>query len=239
MSKNQHVIVIGGSSGIGLATAATLIERGYRVTIAGRDAAKLDAANRHLGGKASAIIADSTDAAALRALFDKVGPFDHLVTTVSSGRGLGTFAELDLADLSQGFIEKVQAQLLSAQIALKTIRKDGSITFVSAASAAMSSPGMAGVATVNGAMNSPVVALAAELKPLRVNAVAPGVIDTPWWNTLPAEQRSQAFAHFAGLAPAGRIGTSEDVADTIAFLIGNSFVTGQRLYCDGGLSLVA
>lgn len=239
MKTQQHVIVIGGSSGIGLATAATLLERGYRVTIAGRDVAKLEAANGRLGGKTMTVAADSTDRAALSRLFETAGSFDHLVTTVSSGRGLGAFAELDLSDLTKGFAEKVQAQLLSAQLALKTIRKDGSITFVSAASAAMSSPGLAGVATVNGAMNSPVAALAAELKPLRVNAVAPGVIDTPWWETLSAERRNEAFAHFAGLTPAGRIGTSEDVADAIAFLIGNSFVSGQRLYCDGGLSLVA
>jgi NAD(P)-dependent dehydrogenase (short-subunit alcohol dehydrogenase family) len=81
--------------------------------------------------------------------------------------------------------------------------------------------------------------LAAELKPLRVNAVTPGVVDTPWWDFVAAEQRQAAFAEYAGKAPVGRIGTPDDIASAIAFLIGNSFVTGHVLTCDGGLRLAA
>lgn len=81
--------------------------------------------------------------------------------------------------------------------------------------------------------------LAAELKPLRVNGVSPGVVDTPWWNFLPPEQRDSVFADFAGRTPVGRVGRPEDIAEAIAFLIGNGFMSGHVITCDGGVSLGA
>ena len=81
--------------------------------------------------------------------------------------------------------------------------------------------------------------LAAELRPLRVNAVTPGVVDTPWWDFVDAEQRRAVFADYAGKSPVGRVGTPDDIAKAIAFLISDSFVTGHVLTCDGGLRLAA
>jgi NAD(P)-dependent dehydrogenase (short-subunit alcohol dehydrogenase family) len=81
--------------------------------------------------------------------------------------------------------------------------------------------------------------LAAELRPLRVNAVTPGVVDTPWWDFMDPEQRRDAFAGFARRTPVGRVGAPDDIAKAIAFLIDNDFVTGHVLTCDGGLRLGA
>lgn len=67
---------------------------------------------------------------------------------------------------------------------------------------------------------------------------SPGVIDTPWWNWMPEDQKREAFKKFAAAAPAGRVGRPEDVAESIVFLIGNSFMTGCVLECDGGLRLI-
>ena len=114
----------------------------------------------------------------------------------------------------------------------------GSMTFVSAISARAANPGTSGLAAINSAIEGLVKPLAVELRPRRVNAVSPGVIDTPWWSWMPDDQKQSTFARFAAATPVGRVGRPEDVAQAIVFLIGNSFMTGCVLECDGGLRLV-
>ena len=124
-----------------------------------------------------------------------------------------------------------------AQAALLVLRDDGSLTFVTAGSAGSSRPGTAGLAAVNAAVEAMVPVLAVELAPIRVNAVSPGVIDTPWWDGADPEVRRQAFDTFAATAPAGRVGRPEDVAEAIGFLIDGTFTTGVVLPVDGGSRL--
>lgn len=100
-------------------------------------------------------------------------------------------------------------------------------------------PGTAGLAPVNGAIERTVPVLAVELKPLGGNAESPGVVDTPWWDILPPEQRREVFADFAGRTPVGRIGRPEDIALAISFLISNGFMSGHVITCDGGMHLAA
>jgi NAD(P)-dependent dehydrogenase (short-subunit alcohol dehydrogenase family) len=238
-TASQHVVIIGGTSGIGLGTARRLAGDGYRVTIAGRNEDRLAAAREALDGKVEARPLDARDKARVSAFFEAVGPLDHLVLAQGSGRGMGPFATLDLAEVRGGFEDKVLSHLSCAQTALPTIQKDGSITFISAVSAEMAAPGTAGLAAVNGALAVVTPVLAAELRPLRVNAVTPGVVDTPWWDFMDADQRRAAFAQFAGRTPVGRVGAPDDIAKAIAFLIGNDFVTGHVLTCDGGIRLGA
>ena len=235
----EHAVIIGGTSGIGLASARRLADLGLKVTIAGRDQRRLAAAREALSGKADALPLDAADRAQVGDFFQTVGAFDHLVLALGSGRGFGPFATLDLGEVRRGFEEKVWPHLNCAQAALPTIRKDGSITFISAVSAEMAAPGTAGLAAANGALTVVTPILAAELKPLRVNAVTPGVVDTPWWDFVDAEQRRAVFADYAGKSPVGRVGKPDDIAGAIAFLIANSFVTGHVLTCDGGLRLAA
>jgi NAD(P)-dependent dehydrogenase (short-subunit alcohol dehydrogenase family) len=236
---SERAVIIGGTSGIGLATARRLVGQGMKVAIAGRDRDRLAAAGEALSGKAEVHRLDAADAAQVGDFFGTIGPFDHLVLALGSGRGFGAFATLDLGQVRLGFEEKVWPHLSCAQAALPTIRKDGSITFLSAVSAQMAAPGTAGLAAANGALAIVTPILAAELRPLRVNAVSPGVVDTPWWDFLSAEQRRAAFADYAGKSPVGRVGAPDDVAKAIAFLISDSFVTGLVLTCDGGLRLAA
>ena len=185
-NANQHVVIIGGTSGIGLAAAQRLGGEGARVTVAGRDPARLARARETLGDKANALPLDASDPAQVREFFAALGAFDHLVLALGSGRGAGPFAGLDLDQVRRGFEEKVWPHLLCAQTALATIRKDGSIIFVTAVSGAderRRAP--AGLAAANGALSIVAPVLAAELRPLRVNAVSPGVVDTAWWDFLP------------------------------------------------------
>ena len=100
-------------------------------------------------------------------------------------------------------------------------------------------PGTAGISAANAAVATLVPILAAELRPLRVNGVSPGVIDTPWWDFLPAEQRQAVFADYAGKTPAGRVGKPEDVAQAITFLIMDGFMSGHVIVCGGGLRWAA
>lgn len=237
--SSQHTVIVGGSSGIGLATARHLLAAGARVTITGRDETRLGDAARQLGPQASTMPMDAAAADALPACFERIGRFDHLVLALGSGRGVGPFATVDLSDVRRGFEEKVYAHFATAQAALPLLNPNGSITFVTAISAQAAVPGTSGIGAANAAVSALVPILAVELKPLRVNGVAPGVIETPWWDAFPAEQRQAMFTDFAGKTPAGRIGQADDVAQAIAFLIANSFITGQMLACDGGLQFTA
>ncbi len=237
--KIEHTVIIGGSSGIGLATARKLLGPGMKVTITGRNQDKLISAWNSLGGSTGEAVFDAANPDEVRRFFESLGPFDHLVLAASGGKGLGPFETLDLADIGSGVDEKVRPQLSCLQAALPTLNKSGSVTFISAVSAQVTMPGVAGIGAINGMLLTVVPILAVELKPLRVNVVAPGVIDTPCWDVLPEAQRQAIFAEYAGKTPVGRIGRAEDVAGAIAFLVSNGFMIGQVLTCDGGLRFTA
>ena len=236
--SSQHIVIVGGSSGIGLATARQLLAAGEKVTITGRSAQRLDDARRSLAG-ADSLVMDAAATDTLSETFSRIGTFDHLVLALGSGKGFGPVASTSVADVRKGFEEKVYPHFAVAQAALPFLRKDGSITFISAVSAHAAAPGTAGIGAANAAVAMFVPILAAELRPLRVNGVSPGVIDTPWWDFLPSGQRNTVFTDYAAKTPVGRVGNPDDVAQAIAFLIADSFMTGHVIVCDGGLRLVA
>jgi NAD(P)-dependent dehydrogenase (short-subunit alcohol dehydrogenase family) len=235
---SQHAAIIGGSSGIGFATARQLLASGMKVTITGRNAQRLDDALKSLPG-AEGVVMDAAATDTLSGPLSRIGAFDHLVLALGSGKGFGPFTSVSVADVRKGFEEKVYPHFAVAQAALPLIAKDGSITFISAVSAHAASPGTAGIGAANAAVAMFVPILAAELRPLRVNGVSPGVVETPWWDFLPSEQRTAVFAEYAAKSPVGRVGKPEDIAHAVAFLIANGFMTGHVIVCDGGLRLVA
>ncbi len=231
---NQRIVIIGGSSGIGLATARTLADAGAQVIIAGRARDKVAHALTTLEGSVTGEVVDATSREDAQRFFRRVGPFDHLVLTLAGNEGAGEFRTLDLDTLQRAFAAKFWPQVIAAQASLDVLRTDGSLTLVSAVTAHTAYAGSAGLAAVNGALEALIPTLALELQPLRVNAVAPGLIATPFWGDLPDDARETVFAQTAAVTPVRRVGRPEDVAQVIALLIDNSFMTSTIIDCDGG-----
>ncbi|WP_255621786.1 SDR family oxidoreductase [Pseudonocardia sp. DSM 110487] len=225
----MRVVVMGGTSGIGLATAERLAGEGAAtVVVTGRDPEKLAAVKDRVS---AAEQVDGTNEEELAAFFERTGEFDHLVLAFSPGSiGVGPIRETGPAAVRAAF----EGKLFGYLAAIRHARVTGSITLISAASARAALPGTVALAAVNGAIERMVAPLAAELAPVRVNAVSPGVIDTPWWSFLPDDQRQSQFdAAVAGI-PARRIGQPDDVARAVSYVIGATYVTGTILPVDGG-----
>lgn len=231
--ESKTIIVAGGSSGIGLATAQKLKKQGASVTITGRNPDKLNR-GKSLGLTTAQV--DSSDTEALKNLFLSMDNIDHLVISVGGAKGMGNFKDLSLEDLRAGFEEKFWIQLYTLRAALPYLNPAGSITLITAISATANFPGTSGLAAINGALEVMIPIWAKELKPLRINAVSPGVIDTGWWNFLPDELKQQTFEAYAPQTAVGRIGHPDDIAQAVQFLIENEYMTGKIIACDGGLS---
>ena len=227
----MRAVVMGGTSGIGLAVAEALTDSGVKVTVTGRDPVKLAALDGRVAG---AERLDGTDRVAVAEFFERHGQFEHLVLAFSPGAvGMGPVREVSLTDIETAFSGKLFAYLHAIQRAEVT----ESITMISAASARAALPGTVALAGVNGAIERIVSPLAAELAPVRVNAVSPGVVDTAWWSFLPDDQRQAQFAAAASAVPAGRVAAPADVAGSVCYLIGAGMVTGSILPVDGGFTV--
>lgn len=230
--KGQTALIIGGGSGIGAATAARFIELGATAVVTGRREDVLAATAEKIGAEWASL--DATDPAALAAFFADGRRYDHLVLAFSGGKGFGTVTDLPVADLREAFEAKVFGHFAALQAAAGNLTEHASVTFISAISARAGMPGTAGLAAVNGAVEAMVPPLAAELAPIRVNAVSPGVIDTEWWSAMGEEERRATFDFYAAKLPAKRVGRADEVASAITALAGNTYVTGSILEVAGG-----
>jgi NAD(P)-dependent dehydrogenase (short-subunit alcohol dehydrogenase family) len=236
MSK-RTALIVGGTSGIGLATARQLSEAGATVHIAARGQEQLDrlaVSDPALTGHQ----ADGGDRAQITAVAEVIGRIDWLVITLSGSEGAGPVADLDLAVLRRVFEAKFWAHLTTIQAVLPALPPDGSITLLGAISAHAGMPGTAGLAAVNGAVEALVRPLAVELAPVRVNGVSPGLVDTPWWSGLPADLRQAYFDQAARSLPARRVATAGDVAAAVVLAATNPNLTGTIIQSDGGARLV-
>ena len=231
---SETVVIIGATSGMGLATAQLLSSEGYRVIISGRSQDTIDKALSQLTGDCTGFLLDFTDSASVNHFFIQVGRHDHLALVGSGQATWGNFRDLKLQDLKTAFDQKFYGFFLCAQAALGTIRSNGSMTFVIGGASRSAIGGTTGVAAVNGAIQSMAFTMAKELAPLRVNLLSPGLVDTPVYDWMTPEEKVDFFKKMGGELPVGRVGSPNDIAQAITFLIKNGFTTGAILDVDGG-----
>lgn len=239
--SNQTIIVVGGSSGIGLGIAQATLAKGARIVIVGRSQERLERVAVELADKSrvQTVAADVTGEDDVRHLFEAVGHFDHLVVTAASNLVYQPIRELDLDGARRTIDAKLIAALLLAKHAAAHIDEHGSITFTAGIAAERPMPTAAVVAAVNGALFSLAYALAVGLAPVRVNAISPGWIDTPVWDTSALRANKPAmFEQMSQRLPARRIGQPGDIGHAALFLMENEFTTGTVLHVDGGHRLV-
>jgi NAD(P)-dependent dehydrogenase (short-subunit alcohol dehydrogenase family) len=237
----SHVLIIGGSSGMGLALAELLLADGAQVTIAGRSPGRLAAAVKQLdqSERLRACQVDITHEDQVQRLLADVGHLDHIVVTAADAVGAyAPVSDFEL-DAAQAIVDtKLLGPWLVAKHAGPYLAPGGSITFTSGIAAYRPGPGASMIAAANGALEALARALALELAPLRVNVVSPGWIDTPIWDTIAGDNKTERLAAMAKRLPVGRIGQPIDIAQAFVALIKNGFITGTLVHVDGGHRLV-
>ncbi|MBS3903884.1 MAG: SDR family oxidoreductase [Simkania sp.] len=230
----EKVVIMGGSSGIGLATAERLAKGSYQVIIASRSKEKIDRALKRIKGNVLGYPVDFTNPEALELFFQIIESLDHLICVGAGEAAWGSFPDIKTLELKQGFENKFWGYFYSAQAALKNMKKKGSITFVIGGACRCAIPGTSGVAAVNGAILSMGLTMAREVAPIRVNLIAPGVTNTPIYDYMPTEEKTSFFKQVGNSLPVGRIGEPDDIAKAMEFVIGNGYLTGAVIDVDGG-----
>ncbi|MGN6125630.1 MAG: SDR family oxidoreductase [Humibacter sp.] len=239
MSLNgKRVVVIGGTSGIGLATASAAADAGAEVIIASSRQVSVDAALGQLPVGTSGHALDMLDPAAARAFFDEIGAFDHLAYTAGEPLSLLPVEGLDLDQARAFFQVRFFGALNAVSAAAHHLRPGGSITLTSGAARTRPGAGWSVASSVCGATTSLAGALAVELAPIRVNVIEPGVIRSPLWRTMSTEDQQGMYQQQAAALPVGRVGEVDDVAQAFLYSMTQSFMTGTSIPVDGGALLV-
>jgi NAD(P)-dependent dehydrogenase (short-subunit alcohol dehydrogenase family) len=241
MLQGKRVVILGGSAGIGRAVAERALREGAHVTVASHNAERIEHAVAELRAIAPHVAGHAVDLrsqSAVRTLFERLGPLDHLVYTAGEELLIKPLAELDLGAARAFFELRYWGALTAIQAARPHLAKDGSIVLTSGASSRRPHPGFVIGASICGAMEAATRTLAVELAPIRVNIVIPGFVDTDLWSNVPAAAKQQMFREAAAKLPVGRIGTADDLAEHYLSFMRGRYVTGQSLVVDGGGVLV-
>ncbi|WP_345466828.1 SDR family oxidoreductase [Actinoallomurus oryzae] len=242
-------VLVGGSSGIGLAAGLLLRSVGARVVLVGRDPDRLEAAVSRVRGAGPAegpddavlgVRGDGGDERTLAEAFDRAGHVDHIFITAGGIGGAGPLAGLSADDVRTTLGSRGWAPFAAARAAAAGLPAGGSLTFSSGILLVRPMPGMAVPLSLAGAVETLTRAFAVELAParLRVNAVRYGRIDTPLLRSLPGLDSDDAVAAAGATLPLGRFGAAEEAAATALFLMANNHITGQVITVDGGETLV-
>ena len=234
---NKRVVILGGSSGIGLAVAEQAASQGAKLVIASSNAERVQKAIESLGGNAQGHTLDLSDEQAVETLFAKLGAFDHLVFTAGDSLHLHNLATTDLKQARRAFELRYWAALAAVKYGSKNIRKGGSVVLTTGVAGQRPQKGWVVAASVCGTIDALTRALAVELAPIRVNAVSPGVVRTNLWQSMSATEREQMYESVGKSLPVGRVGEPHDIAQAYVFLMQEGFGTGQILVVDGGTVL--
>ena len=236
--EGQHVLVVGGSSGLGLATAVHAHRLGAKVTIASRRLDKLSLAQKSVGERCEIAEASASDEASMARLFDRIGTLDHIFFSAGS-YPKAMIRDADVSKVRPGLEDRFWGAFFICKYGPPKLRRDGSITFVTGV--AVFKPGAPGGSVVvagAGAVDAFTRSMAKELAPLRVNSLAPGLCDTSLVRGVWGDGWDAASRGWAERVPVGRVGTADDIAHAAMFLMTNGYVSGTTLHVDGGIQLV-
>ena len=230
MAEQGSVVVVGGTSGLGLEVARHYVERGRPVVLTGRDAGRAQAIAGDLGGKATGVGVELADPREIAGRLADIGPVDHLVVAAierdeNTARSYDVERAINLVTMKLvGYTEVIHALL-------DRMTDESSIVLFGGLAKERPYPGSTTVTTVNGGVATMVRSLATELAPIRVNAIHPAIVgDSPYWKDKPPA----VLDAFRARTPIGRLITMEEVVGGVAFLLENGAVNGINLQLDGG-----
>jgi NAD(P)-dependent dehydrogenase (short-subunit alcohol dehydrogenase family) len=235
----QSVVIIGGSSGMGLATARAAALAGAHVTIASSRQQRVDAALSELPDGCAGSVVDVRDEEQIAALFARVGKLDHLAFTAGDAFTPRPLAQRSMSEARAGFDVRFWGAVAVIKHATPHLRPGGSIGLTTGTVSQRPVPGAAMAAASAGAAEGLVRGLAVELAPIRVNAVRAGAFRTPLWDRVPAAQREAMFTRLAENTLTKTVGEPEQIAATHLFFMQNEYVTGTVQTVDGGLLLAS
>jgi NAD(P)-dependent dehydrogenase (short-subunit alcohol dehydrogenase family) len=233
----KTVVILGGGSGIGFACAGAASRAGASVAIAGRSLEKLEAARAGIGADVRTFPVDASDEKSVRDFFEGVGRLDHLIVTAAETKAANV-SGMDAETLRPTLDARVWGGYFAARHAAPRMGEGASITFFSGLSARRPYPGSSVISASCGAIEALSRSLALELAPIRVNTIRSGIVETPLLDGFYGEDRDEFLRSLAERLPVGRIGSPDDIAGAVMFLMGNGFVSGSVLQIDGGGSLV-
>lgn len=233
--KDNRILVVGGSSGIGFGVAQAALARGAQVTIASRSAQKIEDACKRLGGKVAGVTLDTGDAAALEAFFAEREAWEHVYCSAASTK-VAAVKELPLEDAQASFESKFWGAYRLTRAA--KIGHGGSLTFTSGFLSQRPKAGAAIQGAINAGLEGLTRGLALEFAPVRVNCISPGLVKTEMYETLEGDSRRAMFDNAADRLPAGRVGLPEHIAIQALALMDNPYMTGTTVFVEGGGLLV-
>ena len=236
--ESQRIVILGGTSGIGLATAERAAAEGAAVVVASSHPDRIDPALELLPDTAEGYTVDVRREDEVRDLFGRLGSFDHLAFTAGETLQIGPIAETDLDGARRALDVRLWGAYAAAKHAVRHLRPGGSIVLSTGVAGARPEPDWTVAASICGALDALTRALAVELAPLRVNAVSPGVVRSNLWREMSDEDRSAMYDSLSEALPVGRVGEVDDIAETFLYLMRNGYSSGTIVTVDGGSVLV-
>lgn len=236
--QHKKIVIVGGTSGIGFATARAALAQGAEVLVSSSKREKVETAVAALGAGADGVVADVNNAESMERLFNEAGHVDHLVYTAGESLLFGNLDGLEMSAVRDAFDVRVFGAIAAIKAALPHIRQGGSIVLTSGIASARAPKGLTIGASICSAMEGLTRALAVEVAPLRVNIVSPGFVRTPLWSNMPENDREAMYQHAGSTLLVGRVGEADEIAQAYLYLMNNTFVTGQTVVIDGGGVLV-
>ena len=233
----KTVVVLGGSTGIGFETAKAAATEGAAVIIVSSNQQRIDKALEQIPG-GRGIAADLSKEENIKALFDKIGQFDHLVYTAGENLSLANVDTMDFDKSRQFFNLRYWSAYAAVKYGSAKINEGGSITLTSGTAGLRPGKGWSLAASICSAIEGLTRALAVELAPIRVNCVVPGFVKTDLWGNIPESDRDALFAGAAESLLVKHVADPSEIAQAYLYLIKQTYSTGQSIVVDGGGVLV-